>query len=145
MVFQKVNVKYKKLHPLAKEPFYGSQESAGFDIYSVEDVEIPPKSLKIIHTGISLEIEEGYCWQVWGRSSFGSKGIDVFGGLGDSDYRGEFKIMLYNSNESVFKISIGDRIAQIVPVPIVRAIFEEKNELSISERGSGGFGSTGVN
>jgi dUTP pyrophosphatase len=140
---KEVIVKIKLIHPDAKIPKYGSEEAAGFDLYSVEEKIIPPGKTEMIPTGISLEIEEGYCWQFWDRSGLGAKGIHHFAGLGDSDYRGEFKIILYNSGDKEYKIEKGDRIIQVVPVPIIRAKFEQVEELSQTARGSGGFHSTG--
>ena len=140
---QRVKVRIKLLCPEAKMPFYGSEEAAGFDLYSVEDVTIKAGETKIIKTGISLEIQEGYCFQVWDRSGLGAKGIHRFAGPGDSDYRGEYKIVLYNSTQKDYEIKKGDRIAQIVPVPIVRAEFEQTDELNETSRGDGGFHSTG--
>ncbi len=140
---QKVKVKIKKIHPDAKIPIYGSEEAAAFDVYSIEDKEIMSGKTEVIRTGICLEIEEGYCYQFWDRSGIGIKGIHHFAGLIDSDYRGEFRIVLHNSTSETFKVSKGDRIVQVAIVPIVRAEFEEVQELNESERGSGGFHSTG--
>mgnify|MGYP001593385664 CR=1 FL=1 len=139
----KIKVRVKLIHPDAKMPFYGSEEAAGFDLYSVEDVTIMAGETKIIKTGVSLEIQEGYCFQVWDRSGLGAKGIHRFAGLGDSDYRGEYKIVLHNSTQKDYEIKKGDRIAQIVPVPIVRADFEQTEKLNETSRGEGGFHSTG--
>lgn len=140
---RQVQVKVKLLRPEAKMPFYGSEEAAGFDLYAVEEKIMHPGETSLIHTGISLEIEKGYCWQFWDRSGMGAKGITCFGGLGDSDYRGEFKVILHNATKDPYKIEKGDRIIQVVPVPIVKAAFEQVEELSNSERGHGGFHSTG--
>lgn len=139
----KVKVRIKLLHPDARVPTYGSEEAAGFDLYSIEDVTVRAEETKIVRTGVSLEIQEGYCFQVWDRSGTGAKGIHRFAGLGDSDYRGEYKIVLYNSTKKDYEIKKGDRIAQIVPVPIVRAEFEQADELNETLRGAGGFNSTG--
>ena len=140
---QKIKVKVKLLHSDAKIPFYGSEGAAGFDLYSIEDKEINPGETIMVGTGIALEIEEGYCWQFWDRSGLAKKGIHHFGGLGDSDYRGEFKVVLHNAGKEVYKIEKGDRIIQIVPAPIVRAEFEQVEELGETIRGHGGFHSTG--
>jgi len=141
---EKIGVKVKRLHPDAKMPLYGSEQAAGFDLYSVEEKVIPPKSTETIKTGISMEIEPGFCFKFRDRSGFGSRGITHFGGLIDSDYRGEFKIILHNSTSNPYKIEKGDRIIQIVPSPIVKADFQEVDELSETERGDKGFQSSGL-
>src|SRR3989344_493126 len=140
---QKMKVKVKLLHPDAKMPFYGSEYAAGFDLYSIEQAVIQPGETVVVRTGVSMEIEEGYCWQFWDRSGLGAKGITKFGGLIDSDYRGEFKIILNNSSALPYTIEKGDRIIQVVPVPIVRTEFEQVDKLSETKRGEGGFHSTG--
>ena len=137
-------MKIKRLHPDAKIPIYGSDEAAGFDLHSVEDSVISPGETKVIGTGLAMEISKGFCFQLWGRSGLGAKGINKHAGLIDSDYRGEFRIVLHNTGKELFKVEKGDRIAQVVPVPIVRADFEEVNELGNTRRGEGGFNSTGV-
>lgn len=142
-MMQLVKVKVKLLDPEAKMPFYGSEESAGFDLYSIEQKIMAPGETAILKTGISMEIEKGYCWQFWDRSGLGAKGITCLGGLGDSDYRGEFKVVLHNTTKNMYKVEKGDRIIQVVPVPIVKAVFEQVNELSPTKRGEGGFHSTG--
>ena len=139
----KISVKVKLLQPDAKRLFYGSEAAAGFDLYSTEERIVMSGETQMIPTGVALEIEEGYCWQFWGRSGLAAKGIYPVGGLGDSDYRGEFKVVLHNGGKEPYKIEKGDRIIQIVPVPIVRAEFEQTTELSDTKRGTGGFHSTG--
>ncbi len=138
-----INVKVKLLHPEAKMPFYGSEEAAGFDLYALEEKTINPGETLLVRTGVALEIEKGYCWQFWDRSGMGAKGITCLAGLGDSDYRGEFKVVLHNTTKTSYKVEKGDRIVQVVPVPIVKASFEQVEELSPSKRGEGGFHSTG--
>ena len=140
---QKVKVKIKKIHSDAKIPIYATEGSAAFDLYSVEERVIQPEETAKISTGVCLEIEQGYCWQFWGRSGLEAKGIQRRGGLGDSDYRGEFIVILHNTTKEPYKIEKGDRIVQIAIVPIVQADFDEVAELSETKRGAGGFHSTG--
>jgi len=140
---QTIRIKMKKLHADAKMPFYGSAESAGFDLYSVEEVVIQPGQRALIGTGIALEGQEGVAWVFSDRSGLGSKGIHHFGGLIDSDYRGEFKVILFNSTDKEFKIEKGDRLIQVVPTLIARVEFEEALELNETGRGAGAFHSTG--
>lgn len=138
-----IKVKIKKLHPDAKIPTLGTEDSAGFDIYSIEEIKLMPRETKSIPTGIAMELPKGKVCFIWDRSGMGSKGIHRFAGLIDSDYRGEIKIVLNNNSEQEFKISKGDRIAQAVIQDYYKPEFEETSELSGSERGDGGFGHTG--
>jgi len=140
---EKVKVKIKLLHPDAKMPFYGSEGSAGFDLYSVESKTIEPGKTEMIQTGISMEIDPAYCYKFRDRSGLGAKGITHFGGLIDSDYRGEFKIVLSNTTSNPYNIEKGDRIIQVTIAPAIKADFEQVNELSETARGAGGFHSTG--
>ncbi len=139
----KVRIKVKKLHPDAKIPTIGTEHSAGFDIYSVEDIIIYPGETKSVSSGIAMEIPRGKCCVIWDRSGMGFKGIHRFAGLIDSDYRGEFKIILYNSTKEGFKINKGDRIAQGVIQDYYTPEFEIVEDLTDTSRGEGGFGSTG--
>ena len=138
-----IKIKVKKLHQDTKIPTSGSEHSAGFDLYSVEDYEIQPGETHAVPTGISMEIPEGKACFFWDRSGMGFKGIHRFAGLIDSDYRGEFKVILNNSTKLPFKINKGDRIAQGVIQDYYRPEFIETKELSDTGRGAGGFGSTG--
>lgn len=139
-----MKLKIKKLHPDAKIPIFATEHSAAFDLYSVEDYELASGETKQISTGIAMEIPEGKCCQIWDRSGLGSKGIHRFAGLIDSDYRGEFRIVLFNSTESKFKISKGDRIAQGMILDYCKPDLFEADELSETKRGDGAFGSTGM-
>jgi dUTP pyrophosphatase len=117
------------------------------DIEAFEGGVIPPKERRLIGTGLFLEIPEGYEAQVRPRSGLALKyGIGMLNAPGtiDSDYRGEVQILLYNSSEEPFYYSKGDRIAQMVFAKTTRAELEISKSLSESERGEGGFGSTGV-
>lgn len=140
---EKLKIKIKKLHPEAKIPIYGTENAAGFDLYSVEDYEFQPGEVHAIATGIALEIPEGKACFIWDRSGMGFKGMHRFAGLLDSDYRGEYKIVLCNHSKNIFRINKGDRIAQGVIQDYYKADFEEVSELGETERGDGGFGSTG--
>jgi len=139
---QKIPIKIKLLNKDAKTPTQGSPNSAGFDIYSSEDATIYPNETKMIHSGISLELPEGKVCFIWDRSGMGSKGIHRFAGVIDSDYRGEYKIILHNTTSKPFQIKAGDRIAQGIIQDYYQTEFIE-SELSNTERGEGSFGSTG--
>jgi dUTP pyrophosphatase len=136
-------IKIRLLDKEAKVPTYGSEEAAGFDLYSSEDSIILPGETKKIKTSLSVEMPKGYHIQIWDRSGLGSKGIHRFAGVVDSDYRGEIMIVLHNTTKSEFKISKGDRIAQALLLPIIQASFIQSEELSETQRNQGGFGSTG--
>ncbi|MCX7820213.1 MAG: dUTP diphosphatase [Brevinematales bacterium] len=137
----------KKLHNNAIFPEYHSTGAAGADIYSCleEDVVIKPGDIVLIPTGLAVEIPEGYEIQIRPRSGLATKGIILPNSPGtiDSDYRGEIKVILMNLGKEPFVIHNHDRIGQMVLSKYEKIEFEEVSQLSDSERGSGGFGSTG--
>lgn len=143
-----MNLKIKKKDSWAMTPTYGTDDSAGADLYAGEDgvVLIAPRETKLISTGISMEIPNGYVGLLVARSSMAVK-RDLAPankvGVIDSDYRGEIKVALHNSGSQLQIIEVNERIAQLVIVPYLKATFEDAVELSDSERGEGGFGSTG--
>jgi dUTP pyrophosphatase len=140
-------VKLKKSHPDIPTPVYKTLGSAGCDVCASEDVLIYPLETVLVGTGLFLEVPEGYECQIRTRSGLALKGITVLNSPGtlDSDYRGELKVILHNSKDDFpFRVMRGDRIAQLVFAPVYQATFEEVEELSKTERGEGGFGSTGV-
>lgn len=143
MTIQIIKVRFKKLHPDAKIPTYSKENAAGFDIYSVENYELQPGETYAVHSGISLEIPKGKLVEIWDRSGMGFKGIHRFGGVIDSDYRGEFNIILCNHTKQSFKINKHDRIAQGILKDYYKAEFIETQELSDSERGENWNSSTG--
>lgn len=129
-------------------PEYQTKDSAGADIraFLSEPVVIPAGGRSLIPTGLSFEIPSGYEVQVRPRSGLAIKnGITCLNAPGtiDADYRGEVKVILYNAGNEPFTVNNGDRIAQIVVAPVTVGIFEPVSALSETERGSGGFGSTG--
>lgn len=143
-----MTVRIKKLDDRAIIPTYGTEYSAGADLYALLDgeVEIAPHETLFVHTGISVEIPEGYCGLVFARSSMGAKrGLAPANKVGviDADYRGEIMVTLHNHSEKTATVAPGERIAQLAIVPFLKAEFEETGELSTTERGAGGFGSTG--
>jgi len=127
-------------------PAYATQGAAGMDVVAAEAVELAPGARHAVTTGFALAIPEGYEIQVRPRSGLALKhGISVPNAPGtiDSDYRGELKIILVNHGAETFAIARGDRIAQLVLAPVVRARWEEVADLDATERGESGFGSTG--
>lgn len=133
-----MRVPFVKIHPYAKTPVYGSREAAAFDVFSVDNLTIAPGAVALIHTGIKIAISYGHCLQCWDRSS-----IHRFAGLIDSDYRGEIGVVLYNSTPVPHVIRVGNKIAQLAIVPVIRGELYETDILPETERGEGGFGSTG--
>ena len=142
----KVNV--KKLNEKATIPTYGTEFSAGADLYNLDEaVTIEPHKTVLIHTGIALEIPEGYCGLIFARSGLASKrGLAPANKVGviDADYRGEVMVALHNHAEVVAEVAPKERIAQLAIVPFLKAEFDVVDELSDTVRGSGGFGSTGT-
>ena len=140
-------LKVKRLHRDAILPKRGSTGSAGYDLYSTQDAIIRSKGKNLIKTGLSIEIPEGYYGRIAPRSSLAwIDFIDVGAGVIDSDYRGEIKVVLYNFSSVLFKVVKGQRIAQLILERIATPeIVEITNEedLAESDRGEGGFGSTG--
>jgi dUTP pyrophosphatase len=128
-------------------PQYASADAAGLDITSAEELVLEPGARHAVATGFAIEIPPGYEVQVRPRSGLALKhGVTCLNTPGtiDSDYRGEVKVILANLGQEVFAVRRGERIAQLVPAPVLRASFEEVAQLSDSQRGSGGFGSTGT-
>ena len=143
-------VRFKKLSENAVVPSYGTAYSAGADLYSAmeDDVIIAPETTKFIKTGIAIEIPEGLVGLIYARSGMAcKKGLAPANKVGviDSDSRGEIMVALYNHSDSAVTVAKGDRIAQLVLTPYIKADFEEADELDDTVRGDGGFGSTGTN
>lgn len=127
-------------------PEYATEGAAGMDVLAAEDVTLPPGGRHAVATGLALAIPPGYEIQVRPRSGLALKhGITVPNTPGtiDSDYRGELKVILINHGATDFAIRRGDRIAQLVLAPVVRASWLKVDELDDTTRGEGGFGSTG--
>lgn len=139
-------IKIKKLHQDAKIPVRANETDAGADLCSVESVVIAPLSRTLIKTGISLEIPKNYYGRIAPRSGLAFKnGIDVLAGVIDSSYRGEVGVILFNTDkENSFTINQGDRIAQLIIEAHYNMSFSENDTLTDTDRGAGGFGSTGV-
>ena len=127
-------------------PQYASEHAAGLDIVSADELVLEPGARHAVATGFAVEIPHGYEVQVRPRSGLAIRhGITCLNTPGtiDSDYRGEVKVILVNLGSEPFPIRRGERIAQLVPAPVLRANFTEAESLAETVRGSGGFGSTG--
>lgn len=138
----------KKLKPNAILPTYGTAEAAGADLYACLDdkIIIAPGASAFVPTGLAMEIPKGYAGLIYARSGLACKrGLAPANKVGvvDSDYRGEFMVVLHNHGSSTQEISHGERIAQLVITPVITPIYEEVSELTDTERSAGGFGSTG--
>ena len=137
----------KKVHPDAKAPAQSHPGDAGFDLSSVEALVIPPGKFTAVRTGLTMAMQGQIELQIRPRSGLAAKyGVTVLNSVGtvDSNFRGEIKVLLINHGDKPFEIKVGDRIAQGVFSFLPTIVLEEVDELPTSERGEGGFGSTGV-
>ena len=138
----------KKLDPKVKLPTYKTNGASGMDLmaFTKNPINVKPKTSSMVPTGLTVAFSENYEIQIRPRSGLAAKNnISVLNTPGtiDSDYRGEIKIIIYNHGDNDFLINNGDRIAQMVLVPIAKISFEETDNLPETVRGEGGFGSTG--
>ena len=143
-----IKVLVKKLNPKAELPKYKTEGSSGMDLMALIEnpITIKPQNSALIPTGLSIAIPENTEVQIRPRSGLAAKSsISVLNTPGtiDSDYRGEIKIILFNHGKEDFTVNNNDRIAQMILMPVLKAEFEEVEELPKTIRGSGGFGSTG--
>lgn len=141
-------IRVKKLSPNAILPTYGSAGAAAADLYACLDtpVTIAPGETVFIPTGLSMEIPVGCAGLIYARSSMGAKrGLAPANKVGviDSDYRGEIKVVLLNHSGAEQTVAPGERIAQMIITPVLTPDYEEVDELTDTDRGAGGFGSTG--
>ena len=145
----KQQVKIKKLNSKAMLPTYGSEYSAGADLYACmeETVTIQPGETVLIKTGLAMAIPEGYAGLMYARSGLATKkGLAPANKVGvvDADYRGEVMVPLHNHSRVAVEVEHGERIAQMVITPFLTAEYMLAEELDETERGEGGFGSTGT-
>ena len=128
----------------SQAPTRGSDEAAGYDLYSYESETVVPKQIKLIDTGISIRVPEGTYGRIAPRSSVSKKGILINAGVIDRDYRGPVKVMVHNLSNNDYVIKKNDRIAQLILEKIKTPPVELVEELDDTVRGEGGFGSTGA-
>ena len=141
-------MRVKKLRENAIIPTYGSPDAAGADLYACldADVTIEPGKTVFIPTGLAMEVPKGYAGLIYARSSMGTKrGLAPANKVGvvDSDYRGEVMVALHNHGQQPQVVAHGERIAQLLVTPVLAPAFEECDDLTDTQRGTGGFGSTG--
>ncbi len=142
-----MKVAIQKLDPRAAVPSYGSDYSAGADLYALEETVIKPGQTMLVRTGLAMEIPVGYGGFIYARSGLATKqGLAPANKVGviDADYRGEIMVALLNHSNELRTVGAGERIAQLVIAPFLKAEFEVHHTLSDTARGSGGFGSTGT-
>lgn len=143
-----MDLKIKKLADNAVIPTYGSEYAAGADLYSCEgELTFAPGETKMVHTGLAMQIPVGYVGLVYARSGIASKrGLAPANKVGvvDSDYRGEIMVALHNHSTEPQSIVAGERIAQMVITPYLTVNYVETDTLDETDRGTGGFGSTGT-
>ena len=143
-----MKIQIQKLRENAILPTRGSALAAGYDLYACldTDVQIAPGKTEKIGTGLAIAVPEGYFGAIFARSGLAAKeGLRPANcvGVADSDYRGEYIVALHNDSDIVRTVTPGERIAQLVVMPFLSVEFEEKESLDTTERGAGGFGSTG--
>ncbi len=146
MTNKMVRAIFKKLTSDAIIPSYAHPGDAGLDIFSNEDCIINSGERHLISSGWSLELPEGYVAFIKDKSGVAyKKGMIHMAGVIEYTYRGEYKVLLFNTSKELFEIKKGDKIAQLVILPIATAEIKIAEELSETKRGEGGFGSTGIN
>ena len=139
-----MKLKIKKLNKEAVLPIYAHQDDAGFDLFSVEDVEILPQSRVQVPTGLAMEIPDGFVGLIWDKSGLSHKhGLKTLGGVIDAGYRGEIKIGIINLGSEKYILEKGHKVAQMIIQKREFCEIEEVLELSDTLRGEGSFGSTG--
>ena len=141
-----MKIAIKRLTKDAILPSYATAESAGADLYATEAATVPAGEKTLVRTGVAVAIPEGYAGFIYARSGLATKsGLAPANKVGvvDADYRGEIMVALHNHSAEARTVSSGDRVAQLVIAPFLKGEFFEAEELCHSERGSGGFGSTG--
>ncbi len=135
---------FKRLDPAAVLPARGSAQAAGLDIHALEELTIPPGARVVARTGLAVAIPEGYYGRLAPRSGLATKtGLDVLAGVIDSDYRGEIGCLLHNTGDEMIHLPAHSKICQLIIEKIIMPTAAWADDLSDTNRGSGGFGSTG--
>jgi dUTP pyrophosphatase len=139
-----MQIRYKKLSPSIKDPQVAYDGDVAFDLYTREDIELAPGEWKKIPSGLALEIPEGYAGLIWDKSGLSNNyALKMLGGVIDSGYRGEVMIGVINLGKEIYHFKAGDKVAQMIIQKVEHPQFVETEELSDSDRGEKGFGSSG--
>jgi len=139
-----MKIKIKRLDPQAKLPSYAHPGDAGLDLCALAATVVPTRSRAEIRTGLAFEIPDGYVGLVWDKSGLAFKqGLTTMSGVLDAGYRGELKLLVFNTSEQDYHFAAGDKVCQLLIQPVARAEIEETGELADSSRGEDAFGSTG--
>jgi dUTP pyrophosphatase len=133
----------KRLTETARLPTRATEYAAGLDLYADETITIPEYNRAWVSTGIAIALNPYHVGQIWPRSGLAGHGLDTSAGVVDADYRGPVKVLLVNGSHERKTVHAGDRIAQLLVMPITRPDLIEVDELPATERGANGFGSTG--
>jgi dUTP pyrophosphatase len=133
-----------RLDPAATLPTRAHEDDAGLDLYALKTIEVPPSEGRLVPTGVSLAVPRGCVGLIMDRSSMARKGFKTAGGVIDAGYRGEIGVVLWNISKEPLSVEKGNRIAQLLVVPILVPKIVEKSELTETVRGEKGFGSSGV-
>ncbi|NQV91732.1 dUTP diphosphatase [Candidatus Woesearchaeota archaeon] len=140
-----MTIKIKKLHEDAVVPRYAKEHDAGMDFFSNESLVLQPGERKLVSTGISMAIPQGYVGLIWDKSGIATKhGLKTMAGVIDAGYRGEIKILIHNLSNEKYVIEKGNKVAQMLIQPVEQREIIIVSELDSSDRGEGGFGSTGL-
>lgn len=139
-----MKLKVKKVHPDAKLPQYATTGDAGMDLFASEAITLNPGEFVAVPTGVAVEIPDGFAGLIWDKSGISIKnGLKQMGGVIDSSYRGEVKVGMVNLSQKEYTFEKGHKVAQMLIQKVEHVNIEEADELSATERGAGGFGSTG--
>ncbi len=141
-----MTIKIKKLHQDAVVPRYAKEHDAGMDFYASESLVLQPGERRLVSTGIAMAIPSGYVGLIWDKSGIATKhGLKTMAGVIDAGYRGEIRILVHNLGNEEFVVEKGNKVAQMLIQPVEQREVMEVEKLDSTDRGEGGFGSTGVN
>lgn len=138
-----LEIKIKRLNPEAKLPSYAHPGDVGLDLYSLEEATISPGGHHLFYNGFVLEFPEGYAAIVKDKGSISKAGLHAMGGVFDAGFRGEYNVHLVNLSDKPYTFEKGDKVAQLLILPVAHAKLVEVETLSETSRGTGQFGSTG--
>ena len=136
-------IQYQKIDPSIPDPQYAYDGDAGLDLHTTEDKSLPPFHPVLVNTGLKVSFPDGYVALIWDKSSMASLGIHVLGGVIDSNYRGEIKVILINLTKKEIHIKRKQKIAQILWQRVEKVNLIKVKKLNLSSRGDKGFGSSG--